>query len=352
MGAKKQYNGLDTVKFILSILVALRHIIQIFFTAESRAHMWIGAWLSNLAVPTFFMISGFFLFQKVEAGNPDFPDPSAAAVIKRHSIKVLRMYLIWTVLYLPIDWYNWSHGEVGVREGISSYLHSFFFSSTTVQLWYLPALFVSCLLVWFGYTRGMKIWQLLLTGGCLYIVGVIGDNWYLNEMLPHHMYEKLMIYNRYFLTMRNGLFYGVLYVVIGLWFAKHPIGQERRQLSLWLSTAGAVFFIGVMYQEVLHFHSTNMLLSSAPAVVCLFMAAVSVNWKDRKLYLRLRLMSEWIYLAHFYFFYFFVWTLPWNPIPANNKLIMVMIMGAVLVFAWAMTRLSEGKDFRWLKFMV
>lgn len=352
MGAKKHYNGLDAVKFILSILVAMRHMIQIFFTAESRAHMWIGAWLSNLAVPTFFIISGFFLFQKVEAGRPDFPDPSATAVIKRHSIKVLRMYLIWSVLYLPIDWYNWSHGEAGVWEGISSYLHSFFFSSTTVQLWYLPALFVSCLLVWFVYTRGMKIWQLLLIGGCLYIVGVVGDNWYLNEMLPHNMYEKLMVYNRYFLTMRNGLFYGVLYVVIGLWFAKHPIRKERMQLSLWLTTAGAVFFIGVMYQEVLYFHNTNMLFSAAPAVVCLFMAAASVNWKDRKLYSWLRMMSEWIYLVHFYFFYFFVWTLPWNPIPANNKSIMVMIMSAVLVFSWAMTRLSEWKYFRWLKIMV
>jgi len=349
MGAKKQYNGLDAVKFVLSILVAMRHIIQIFFTAESRAHMWIGAWLSNLAVPTFFIISGFFLFQKVEAGKPDF---DCKAAIRRHSIKVLRMYLIWSALYLPIDWYNWSHGEAGVWEGIGSYLHAFLFSSTTVQLWYLPALLVSCLLVWSGYTRGLKIWQLLLVGGCLYTVGVIGDNWYLNEMLPHPMYEKLMVYNRYFLTMRNGLFYGVLYVAIGLWFAKHPVRKDRMPLSLWFSAAGAVFFIGVMYQEVLHFHNTNMLFSAVPAVVCLFMAAAAVEWKDRKLYPRLRMMSEWIYLAHVYFFYFFAWTLPWNPVPANNKTVMAMIMGAVLIFAWAMTRLSERKYFRWLKFMV
>lgn len=349
MGAKKQYNGLDAVKFVLSILVAMRHLIQVFFTAESRAHLWIGAWLSNLAVPTFFIISGFFLFQKIETGKPDFP---YTAVIKRYSIKVLRMYLLWSVLYLPVDWYNWSHSEAGVREGVCSYLHAFFFSSTTVQLWYLPALFVSCLLVWFGYTRGMKIRHLLLAGGGLYVIGVIGDNWYLNEMLPHYMYEKLMIYNRYFLTMRNGLFYGVFYVSAGLWFAKHPVREDRRRLSLWVSAAGAVFFIGIMYQEALHFHSTNMLFSAAPAVACLFRAAASVHWKNRKLYPRLRMMSEWIYLTHFYFFYFFAWTLPWNPVPINNKSLMVMIMGAILVFSRAMTRLSERNEFRWLKIMV
>jgi len=95
-----------------------------------------------------------------------------------------------------------------------------------------------------------------------------------------------------------------------------------------------------------------MLFSAVPAVVCLFMAAAAVEWKDRKLYPRLRMMSEWIYLAHVYFFYFFAWTLPWNPVPANNKTVMAMIMGAVLIFAWAMTRLSERKYFRWLKFMV
>lgn len=341
MQARKQYNGLDAVKFILAILVAARHIIQIFFTADSRWHLLIGSWLSNLAVPAFFIISAFFLFQKVDREKPDWK------VIAGYCKKVLRMYLIWSAIYLPIDIYNWYHGESGVWEGIRTYLQAFVFSSSIVQLWYLPALALACLIVWFCYTRGMKIWQILFVTGCLFVIGVIGDNWYLNEMLPHWMYEKLMIYNRYFLTMRNGLFYGSFYAAIGLLFAK-----TRWRLPLWAAVLGTLFFVFVMYKEVVRCSNTNMLFSAAPAVYCLFSAASMVEWKDRKLYPRLRAMSEWVYLSHFYFFYLFSWTARWNPLPMNNRSVMAMVLGAVLLFAWGMVRLAEKERFRWIRRLI
>lgn len=338
MQERRHYNGLDAVKFILAVLVAMRHIIQIFFTADSRWHLLIGSWLSNLAVPTFFIISAFFLFQKVDREKADW------RVIAKYCKKVLRMYVIWSAIYLPIDWYNWYHGESGVWEGILDYLQAFLFSSSIVQLWYLPALAVACLLVWWLYTRGVKVWGILAITGCLFVIGVVGDNWYLNEMLPHRVYLKLMVYIKYFLTMRNGLFYGSFYAAVGLLFAK-----TKWRLPVWAAAAGTVFFVGLMYKEVVAFSSTNMLFSAAPAVYCLFTAASAVKWKDRKWYPRLRIMSEWIYLSHFYFFYFFSWTSKWNPVAMNNRSVMVMILGAVVLFAWGMTRLGEVERFRWVR---
>lgn len=338
MQERRHYNGLDAVKLILAILVAMRHIIQIFFTADSRWHLLIGSWLSNLAVPAFFIISAFFLFQKVDREKPD------GMVIVRYCKKVLRMYVIWSAIYLPIDWYNWYHGESGVWEGILDYLQAFLFSSSIVQLWYLPALAVACLIVWVLYTKGVRIWGILVITGCLFVVGVVGDNWYLNEMLPHRVYLKLMVYIKYFLTMRNGLFYGSFYAALGLLFAK-----TKWRLPFYAAVAGCVFFVGVMYQEVVAFSSTNMLFSAAPAVYCLFSAASAVKWKDRKVYPRMRVMSEWIYLSHFYFFYFFSWTAKWNPVPMNNGSVMGMILGAVVLFARGMTRLGETERFGWVR---
>lgn len=341
MQVRRQYNGLDAAKFFLAILVAMRHIIQIFFTADSRWHLLIGSWLSNLAVPTFFIISAFFLFRKVDKEKPD------GKVIIGYCKKVLRMYLIWSAIYLPIDWYNWYHGESGVWEGIRAYVQSFLFSSSIVQLWYLPALAVACLIVWFLYTRGMRIWQILVVTGCLFIVGVVGDNWYLNEMLPHRVYLVLMAYIRYFLTMRNGLFYGAFYAAIGLLFAK-----TEWRLPQWAAVAGTVFFVYAMYREVLWSKNTNMLFMAAPAVYCLFTAVSAVKWKNRELYPRLRAMSEWIYLSHFYFFYFFSWTTKWNPVPLNNVSVMAMVLGAVVLFAWGMVLLAERERFRWLRKLI
>ena len=36
MNEKKQYCGLDLLKFIMAVLVAARHMIQVFYPAESR----------------------------------------------------------------------------------------------------------------------------------------------------------------------------------------------------------------------------------------------------------------------------------------------------------------------------
>ena len=50
------------------------------------------------------------------------------------------------MIYWPIDIFNWYHGTAGIAETVKAYIHSFFFSSTIAQLWYLPALAVAVLL--------------------------------------------------------------------------------------------------------------------------------------------------------------------------------------------------------------
>lgn len=356
METRKQYNGLDVVKFVLAVLVAQRHVVQIFFGADSRWRILWNNWLSNLAVPIFFIIAGFFLFRKVEGpgtGERRSRDgrSSDASVVYRYCGRILKLYLIWSVLYLPVDFYNWYHGERIVMDGVLSWLHSFLVCSTVPQLWYLPALAFACFAVWFAYDRGVRQWQILTAGACLLLLGYLGDNWYYNQRFPAALQELLAGYRSWFATFRNGVFYGVFYVALGLHFAK----REKR-LPVWGATAGFVCFLWCMYREVMKISdagsNTNFVLSAAPAAYCLFAAASGVNWKNRRLYGRLRGMSEWIYLVHFYFFYFLNWLRPWNPVPFTSKTVTAMIIGPVLLFAWCMVRFSETKGGMWLKKLI
>ena len=156
MNEKKQYCGLDLLKFIMAVLVAARHMIQVFYPAESRWRLVIGSWLSNLAVPVFFIIAGFLLFRKI----PDTDKKSGWPVAGRYVWRIVKLYLLWCVIYWPIDIFNWYHGTAGIAETVKAYIHSFFFSSTIAQLWYLPALAVAVLLVWTGYRAGLGVRQL------------------------------------------------------------------------------------------------------------------------------------------------------------------------------------------------
>ena len=99
MNGKKQYCGLDLLKFVMAVLVAARHMIQVFYPAESRWRLIIGSWLSNLAVPVFFMIAGFLLFRKI----PDTDKKSGWSVVGRYAWRIVKLYLLWCVIYWPID---------------------------------------------------------------------------------------------------------------------------------------------------------------------------------------------------------------------------------------------------------
>lgn len=339
MAEKKQYYGLDIVKFILAVLVAERHVVQIYFDASSKWRILLNNWLSNLAVPVFFTIAGFFLFQK----NKKY--------VFRYCRRILSMYLIWTILYLPTDIKNWIADGTITKAEVGSWLQSFFFCSTIPQLWYLPALALAAFLVWLAWEKGAKLWQILGIGGVLFLCGYLMDNWYFNQRFPENLQTLSAMYRHIFITPRNGIFYGMFYLALGLFFAK-----TKWRLPSWIAASGTVFFVWCMYREVMHItdagSNTNFVFFAAPAAYCLFTAASAVTLKPRKLYPRLRGMSEWIYLSHYYFFHILGWTQKWNPVPFTSKTISAMIMSMVLLFSIVMVLWSEKKSGRWLKKLI
>ncbi len=342
MGKQTYYPGLDVLKLCMALLVAQRHIIQIFYEEGSPWRAVIGYWLSNLAVPVFFTIAGFFLFRQLDDRRPD------SSVVYRYCFRILRLYVIWSLIYLPIDIYNWYHEENhSVVSGILTYLHHFAFDSTIPQLWYLPALAFACLVVGFVYVHGIGIAPLLTGGILLFATGTIGNNWYFNQRLPEAVRDVMHLYSRYFLTMRNGLFYGIFFVALGLALAK-----IRRRPPFWLSASGAVASLVLTGWESMRCYETNFVFTTVFAAFFLFTTAEALRLPGGRVYPGIRKMSEWIYFAHFYFFHFLVWTRPLNPVPFTNRSITLMILIPVLIFAGLMTALSGTERGNFLKKLV
>ena len=268
---KTQYYGLDLLKFLMALLVAARHVIQIYYPAESRWRLVIGNWLSNLAVPVFFVIAGFLLFKKLT--NTDW------TIIRRYVCRILKLYILWCIIYWPIDIYNWHQSGEPVLKTILFYFQSFLFSSTITQLWYLPALATACLIVWAGYKAGLKIWMLLLLTSLLFIFGCSCNNQYFLEHSPRKIQEFIHWYAPIFLTTRNGVFYGSLYVTLGLWFSR-----KQWHMPPLLAAAGSLIFLGVMYKEVSTFSNANMVFSAVPTVVCLVELAMGLKGNSSRFF--------------------------------------------------------------------
>lgn len=386
MEQKKQYYGVDVVKFILALLVAGRHMIQVFYAQESPWRLTVGSWLSNLAVPFFFTVAGFLLFRKIcgtertagersgkkkkteigsgrdrneiEGGSGNEESGRGRSRRRSGSVKkggwrqvykycwrILKLYVLWCVIYWPIDIYNWYHGTATIKESVIFYIRSFFFSSTIAQLWYLPALITACLIVWCVSLGARYVTPALIVTGALFLAGCLGDNWYFTAMLPQKIQNLIYLYGQHCMTMRNGIFYGSFYVCLGLVFAK-----KTRNLLFLVSFALAVFFCWVMKKEVTHCGNINIVISAAPTAFFLTESALSLRLPDWKLFTRLRAMSEWVYLSHFYFFYFFSWTAKINPLPLTEKNIMLCIFIPMLIFAWGMACLGERRT--WVRKLI
>ena len=202
---QEHFYGLDLLKFTMALLVALRHLSQMVFDTEGPWGTYVGHFLSNLAVPVFFILAGFFLFRKI-VGRPE---AEGRAAFHRYRLHVLKLAFLWNLIYFPVDWpvyLNWGYPDQ--KTMILDFIRYFLLSGNTVHLWYLMALVFGISFVE-GYRRmGLKTGQILLWTGLLFIIGCIGDNFYYNRQLPPAIYEIFHTYYVYFLTFRNGFFYG------------------------------------------------------------------------------------------------------------------------------------------------
>lgn len=374
MGKRTMYYGLDLLKLGMALLVAGRHMIQVFYGIDSKWRLLVGSWLSNLAVPVFFIIAGFLLFRKIpeagagrswfggqaekepktrkksETGRSRKQNLTGSRILWNYVIRIVKLYVIWSVLYWPIDLYNWYHGAESFGVFVKNYVKSFFVSSSIAQLWYLPALALACLIVW-GLSRiGFKVWQILIVTGMLFIAGCLGDNWFYTERMPMWFQEWIWWYVPKFVTMRNGVFYGSFYVALGLCFSR-----KKWRLPFVVSVLGALVSAYLMYKEVKHCSITNMAFFALPAAYCLVEGAMAVSFPDWKLFSRLRSVSEWVYFSHFYFFYLFSWNAPrlaeaGVPLPEIN--IALFIFVPMLLVSWCLVLLSERERGRWLRKLI
>lgn len=90
---KKNYNSIDLAKFIFSIIV-----VGIHTNVVKYSNIWDT--ISNLAVPFFFLSTGFLSFQN---GPNKFYDSDK---IKPKLLKYIKMYIVWGLIYMPITIYG------------------------------------------------------------------------------------------------------------------------------------------------------------------------------------------------------------------------------------------------------
>ena len=197
----KYYNGIDLVKFLCAIMVFTIHIPPIQGDVSGFAkYLTFGLqhFLCRLAVPFYFVSSGFFLFKKMS------PYDLSTETIKSYCFKILRLLGIWHVLL---------------------------FVGGTGHLWYLGATVVAVTLLGVCFHFRIRFKYICILACLLYFVGLLGDSYHgIIAPLENITFFKYLFtgYESAFTTTRNGVFMGFVFVLMGAVFAWHHRNLQPR----------------------------------------------------------------------------------------------------------------------------
>ena len=137
---RQSYKGIDIFKLLFALCVIEIHWICFFNVKLSFGTQW----LLSLAVPYFFVASGFLM---AKSGNT--PNITSEFFIKR-AVNILLLFILWIAIYLPLDvYYCYQINDFSLLRLVKWTYHLFLFGEGCYSwpMWYLYALFVSLILM-------------------------------------------------------------------------------------------------------------------------------------------------------------------------------------------------------------
>ena len=120
---EQKYNSIDLFRFICAIFVVMIHVNP--FGNANRNIIFkyldfgITQYLSRLAVPFFFITSGFFLYRKTVYSSFSFNNS------KKYIRRILKLYILWSIIYLPLTIYDIVDSK-NYLFSVAEYIHNVF----------------------------------------------------------------------------------------------------------------------------------------------------------------------------------------------------------------------------------
>lgn len=326
---KYSFSGIDLFKFLFVFCICAIHIspfCESCFKYGATINFWFTKYICRLAVPFYFSVSGFFLFRKIDLNNVD------KNIIKTYCFKTIRLLGVWTILLI-----------VGGRG----------------HLWYLSSLVVSILILYYLLKKNVSLKKIVVISIVLYLLGLLGNSYaYLLEPLKKYAFLNFFItsYKLFFNTTRNGLFFGLIFLLIGVLFTKKKININLKW-SFFGFCISMLLLMGEIYclKHYLHLDAYDMYLFLVPAVFFLFSFAAQIKFPNKKLCKDLRIVGVLIYFIHLLSYYTFINFLNFTNYHFKNvrfvrpEYLFSVILA--LLISIIIKKLSDKKKFRWLRYL-
>ena len=291
------YRGIDVVKFIMALFIVVLHT-QPFVKVSNTLNFLTITIIGRTAVPFFFTATGFLLEKRIGQQK------EKKEIIVPYIRKLLFLYGIWTIVYLPVIIYEKIIvSDMPLTYELFMFARDFIFTGSYAHLWYLPATAVGLVIVYalrkYAGERGcffilfILFCMGLLTqsyfGLLLKVVSVDGLLWKFMKLV-----KMVMV------TCRNGIFFGGIFLYMGMWIARCNIKGKMYMAVLGLGVSIVLFTVEAScLQKIGAVREQDMYLMLLPVVFFLILFALSLTVRIDTVFLRK--MSINIYFVHLIF---------------------------------------------------
>ena len=280
---QEEYKMLDVMKFVMAIIVVAVHTRpELSFKSTFIRELFEA--LYSIAVPFFFMASGFLLFRKIELPL----NKEGEVRIKSYLKRMCKLYLVWTIIYLPLTIYGFYLDGISPLKAVAVFFRNFLLVGENYMswpLWYLLALIVAVGIIYILLKLKVPKGWIVIISIMMTLIGVGLDYCKENSLMP----QITDLYFSAFLKTRNGFFVGFLYVALGMLFSK----LQR----VFVFGSILLFVLGVVGM------SMKLPLSNVLIVCSIFVFSISCagNKITQDTSVRFRLLSSIIYFVHMIF---------------------------------------------------
>lgn len=275
-------DNLDIMRYVGAICIVILHL-RPFQHISYPLDLFFNNYITRIFVPFYFVVSGYFVAKKTKT-EPDF--------LKRYSKSIIKLYLIWSVIYLPFGF------EFIKAYNIPMYLYpialipALLYVGTYYHLWYFPALLVALWIVrWWQKRYSIK--TLFIISMVLFSMGTMETYF---GVLPQSFQIALESYYLPILfTTRNFLFFGLFFILLGYKLEGMDLGKIRKA-NLKCIVALIVLFAEVWLLQHVVRKDSNLMFMTAPAVFYVFVS--TVQFAKSKNAIKYRNFATYLYLVH------------------------------------------------------
>ena len=285
--------SIDITKYIASLFVVAIHVYTTSPIENTAIFIFING-IARLAVPFFFCCTGYFLAQK---------GIEKRSVVVTYIFKLLKIYFVWSLVYIPIEFLKMIGTNTFDLEHILKYFHIILVEGTFIHLWYFPATILAVGMLHLLIKR-LPLKFICLISIILYVIGMLGDGYAgAIHMLPKWANTFMIIYKSLFITTRNGLFFGLPLVLMGILIYSYKDKLCKINFFPWLVLSLLVTCIETYLLNYYAFAKDyNMIISIIPSTLFLFCSLLQINITNSCNSSKWRNYSSLIYESHLIFY--------------------------------------------------